>query len=448
MMNLTPYKNGVHSLAEGLRCLNQFVNDDKNPYLMKEVIIKIHHGMETLLKDILFQKNPVFLLVEKTTISQILEFYKGFYEGKNEYLFDDAKTITPEETIKRMSDLKIISGINNKDYQQIIESFKSLNADRNKLQHFAIKANSDAIIRTLANLIPGMFNILKGYYMNQNGVRDRSRVNLIPHQPLPEMEQLFGELHDIEADLNGIYADSTKVISMIEAKYGRLLNEAIKKLQGSVSEKTQLTFKLSDYGKVGAPPYVPSIILEGWLREHFDAHRNATSSMFFRYNEALAAIYDSSLNISQPEVLEKGDEWYSDTVSAIKFSCDTSIEVLNSGIFDVPSLSEELAFLKSPKLNISLQVECVSKGTFDERHFIINKVMEIKGFLTVEMSSYIYGDPEGKPSINGVYKIELNKDNTSLKFNAFVLSNNKLADHHSLDIIVDDAADIVFKSPS
>ncbi|ENZ7892702.1 hypothetical protein ACG99Y_003708, partial [Klebsiella pneumoniae] len=66
MMNLTPYMNGVHSLAEGLRYLNKFLENDDDPYLMKEVIIKIHHGMETLLKDILFQKNPVFLLVEKT----------------------------------------------------------------------------------------------------------------------------------------------------------------------------------------------------------------------------------------------------------------------------------------------------------------------------------------------------------------------------------------------
>lgn len=174
-MNLTPYMNGVHSLAEGLRYLNKFLENDDDPYLMKEVIIKIHHGMETLLKDILFQKNPVFLLVEKTSVSQILEYYKGFYEGKNEYLFDDAKTITPEETIKRLSDLKIISGINSKDYQQLLESFKSLNADRNKIQHFAIKASPDGIIRSLANLIPGMFNVLKRYYLNEKG--DEGRVN-------------------------------------------------------------------------------------------------------------------------------------------------------------------------------------------------------------------------------------------------------------------------------
>ncbi|VGC79620.1 Uncharacterised protein [Klebsiella pneumoniae] len=445
-MNLTPYMNGVHSLAEGLRYLNKFLENDDDPYLMKEVIIKIHHGMETLLKDILFQKNPVFLLVEKTSVSQILEYYKGFYEGKNEYLFDDAKTITPEETIKRLSDLKIISGINSKDYQQLLESFKSLNADRNKIQHFAIKASPDGIIRSLANLIPGMFNVLKRYYLNEKG--DEGRVNFIPHQPLPGMEKIFGERHDIEADLNDIYADSTKVISMIEVKYGRLLNEAIQKLKGAISDNAQLIFKLRDHGKSGAPPYMPEITLEGWLRGKFEPYRNSTSSRFFDEDEVLTAVYDSSSNISQPEVLKKGVEWHDNTVSKINFNCDTSIDVFSSGIFDIPSLSEELAFLKSPKLNISLQIDCVSSGLFNDNHFDISKVSELSGFLMVEIISYIYGDPEGKPSIKGGYRIELNKNNTSLSFHAFVQSNKKIGEHYFLDIIVDDVADIVFENPS
>lgn len=445
-MNLTPYKNGVHSLAEGLKYLHQFLENEDDPYLMKEVIIKIHHGMETLLKDILFQRNPVFLLVEKTSVSQILEYYKGFYAGRNEYLFDDAKTITPEETIKRLSDLKIITGVNSKDYQQILESFKALNADRNKIQHFAIKANPDGIIRTLANLIPGMFNILKRYYLNDKG--EEGRANFIPHQFLPGMKKVFGEHHDIEADLNDIYADSTNVISMIEVKYGRLLNEAIQKLKGSVSDNAQLIFKLRDYGKVGATPYMPEITLEGWLRESFDRYRNSTSSRYFGENEVPTAVYNSSSNISQPEILEKGIEWYDHTVSKINFNCDTSIEIFSSGIFDIPSLSEDLAFLKSPKLNISLQIDCVSSGLFNDSHFDISKVNELSGFLMVEISSCIYGDPEGKPSIKGRYKIELNKNNTSLEFHASVQSNNKIGEHYLLDVIVDDVADIVFENPS
>ncbi len=53
-MEIIPYQNGIHSLTEGLRDLNSFLNKDTNPFKMKEVVIKIHHGLETLFKDILF----------------------------------------------------------------------------------------------------------------------------------------------------------------------------------------------------------------------------------------------------------------------------------------------------------------------------------------------------------------------------------------------------------
>src|SRR5690606_21114611 len=240
------------------------------------------HGLETLLKDLLFQRNPIFLLVDKTTVSQILEFYKGFYEGKNSYLFDDAKTITPEETTSRIKDLKIISGISGKDYQQLAASFKTLNAVRNQLQHFAIRANPDEIIRVLGNLVPRSVGILKAYYTNGGRNPHQPRVDLVPHQPLPGMEQLFLQAHDIDRDLNSIYADATNVISQIEVKYDRLLNEAISKLQGTIANNLQLVFKLRDHGHVGAPPYLPEITLEGWLQERFEPHRNSMSAGFYR----------------------------------------------------------------------------------------------------------------------------------------------------------------------
>ncbi|HHC3062690.1 TPA: hypothetical protein ACU6UT_003972 [Klebsiella pneumoniae] len=446
-MNLTPYTNGVHSLAEGLKCLHQFIENDQDPYLMKEVVIKIHHGMETLLKDLLFQRNPIFLLGEKTTVSQIIEYYKGFYEGKNDYLFDDAKTITPEETIRRIDELKIVSGISRKDYQQLTESFKSLNATRNKLQHFTVKANADEIIKVLANLIPSTVDLLKGFYSRSESSYYQQRINQIPHQPLLGMEQLFGEKHDIENDLNAIYAESTNIISLIEAKYGRLLNEAIGKLQGSTTEKIQLTFNLDDHGHVGAPPYIPTIVLEGWLRERFEPYRNATSARICTLmgDGEITAEYNSSLSISQPKVIKAAEEWHQDTVSKINISCDSSIDVVNSSIFNIPDLNEYISFLKLPKINILLQIECTLSGTYNSSHFDIGKIIELKGSLMVEITSYIYGDSEGTPSIKGSYELKLNEKNTALSLHAFVMSNGQVGDHHSLKIKIDDVANLVFE---
>tara|TARA_R110000823_G_scaffold46321_4_gene118744 strand:+ start:417 stop:1757 length:1341 start_codon:yes stop_codon:yes gene_type:complete len=446
-MDLTPYNNGVHSLAEGLKCLHQFLKNEKDPYLMKEVVIKVHHGLETLLKDLLFQRNPIFLLVEKTNVSQILEFYKGFYEGKNNYLFDDAKTITPEEAISRIKDLKIISGISNKDYQQLTASFKTLNAVRNQLQHFAIKANPDEIIRVLGNLIPRAVGILKAYYSSEGRNPYQTKVDLIPHQPLPGMEQLFVQAHDVDRDLNHIYSDATNVISQIEAKYDHLLNEAISKLQGTISKNLQLVFKLRDHGHVGAPPYLPEITLEGWLREKFEPHRNSLSTRFYRPGEQITATYNSSLDISQPQALSRGDNWHQDSITKLNISCETTIDVLDSAIFDILELNEFLPFIKSPKLNILMQIECTSSGMFNEHHFYIRTITELKGSLKVELISSVFGDPDMKPSVRGIQDLELNEENTSLSFHAFVESNNKLRDHHSLEIKVDAASDIVFEKP-
>ncbi|EPM0863694.1 hypothetical protein I5772_13585 [Klebsiella pneumoniae] len=446
-MNLTPYTNGVHSLAEGLRCLHKFIENDQDPYLMKEVVIKIHHGMETLLKDLLFQRNPIFLLGEKTTVSQIIEYYKDYYEGKNDYLFDDAKTITLEETIIRISELKIASGIGRKDYQQLTKSFKSLNATRNKLQHFTMKANADEIIRVLANIIPSTVDILKRYYSSSELNSYQQRINLIPHQPLPGMEELFGARHDIENDLNIIYAESTDIIRLIEVKYGRLLNEAIGKLQGSTTEKIQLIFELEDRGHVGPPPYMPIIVLEGWLREKFESYRNSTSSRVIGLDEEeeITAVYNSSLSISQPEIITVAKERHQNTVSKMNISCESSLDVLSSSIFNIPNLNEDLSFLKLPKINILLQLECTVSGMYDNAHFNIDSIIDLKGSLKVEVVSYIYGDPEGVPSVKGIYDLDLNNDNTFLSFHAFVASNGKISDHHFLKIKVDDVANLVFE---
>ena len=84
---------------------------------------------------------------------------------------------------------------------------------------------------------------------------------------------------------------------------------------------------------------------------------------------------------------------------------------------------------------------------FNEHHFYIRTITELKGSLKVELISSVFGDPDMKPSVRGIQDLELNEENTSLSFHAFVESNNKLRDHHSLEIKVDAASDIVFEKP-
>ena len=82
---------------------------------------------------------------------------------------------------------------------------------------------------------------------------------------------------------------------------------------------------------------------------------------------------------------------------------------------------------------------------YNESHYDIRRILELKGYLKVEVSSSIYGDPENSPSVFGTQIINLNKDNTSISFHAFVESNKKLRKHHSLEINIEDETDVEFK---
>lgn len=446
-MEITPYKNGIHSLAEGLRYLNSFLHEGTDPFKMKEVVIRIHHGLETLFKDILFQKNPIFLLDEKTTIKQVLECYQGFFEGKNNYLFDEAKTITPTDAIKRIKALRIGGDMTPKDFAHLTESFDTLNALRNQLQHFALKANPDVIVRVLGNLVPRAITLLKMCYAQDLSHPFLTRSQAVPHQALAGMAQLFSFGGSIEKDLDAIFPEASKVIAGLEARYDVLLHEAIKKFEKSTFHNIKQTIKITDHGHVGAPPYMPSIALNGWLNETFEPHRNAVAESYRFLREPITACYGASLKIEQPVVKEViRRSWSGDVVSELTITCESTVSVLSpEGFFNIPGAEEYISFVKNPQVTIKIQILCEVEGMYDEHHFDIRAVRSLSGSMSIEMSSVIYGDTAEKPSILGTQSIQLHRENTALRFHAFVETNKRLRDNYSLEITIEGAEDIVFK---
>lgn len=446
-MEITPYKNGIHSLAEGLRQLNSFLNEGSDPFKMKEVIIKIHHGLETLFKDILFQRNPIFLLDEKTSIKQVLECYQGFFEGKNNYLFDEAKTITPTEAVKRIKSLHLGDTIASKDFAHLTESFDRLNALRNQLQHFALKANPDEIVRILGNLVPRSIALLKACYVQDLSAPHLSRMQAVPHKPLVGMVKLFSNAISLDNDLNDIYPDASKIINGLEARYDVLLHEAIKKFAKATFPKQKQILKVSDHGRVGAPPYMPRITLKGWMNEEFESHRNAIGEAHWFRRESIAATYSGALKFEQPvikQVLSEG--WHSDAVSELSILCESKITVLHpEGFFSIPGTDEYISFIKNPEVTLKIQITCEVEGMFNDHHFDIRTVRSLSGNLQIEMSSLIFGDTTEEPSIFGTQSILLNKQNTSIRFHAFVESNRRLRDNYSLEINIEAIEDILFK---
>lgn len=444
-MEITPYKNGIHSLATGLKSLKEFLESGNDPYLMKEVIIKIHHGLETLFKDLLFQKNPIFILDEKTTTKEIISYYQGFFDGKNNYLFDEAKTISPTETIQRLVSLKIIDGLGKKSLSQLISSFELLNNVRNQLQHFAIKANPDSLVRVMGNLIPRSVLVLKNCYTPANNLPHQFRANIIPHNPLPGMEELFGHFRNIDADLNSIYSEACEVLSDLEHRYDVLLNEAIKKFKSSTVKQLPLTVKIRDHGHSGAPPYMPEINLQGWLNENFTPHRNGRENSFLFEKEPILAIYEGVTKIDQPQILENANDSYGYTKCKTKIMITAKMSVLSPvGFFDIPNYEEYVSFIKMPEVSFLLEIECESEGLFNDHHFDISRVNSLSGKLAIDMSSMTFGDTEKIPTISAAQVIQLNSGNTSLRLHSFVESNKKLRNNYYLEIGIEENEDLIF----
>lgn len=441
-MEITPYANGIHSLAESLRCLDNFLKDDNNQYLMKEAVIKSHHGLETLFKDILFQKNPIFLLSDSTSVKDIIGYYKGFYEKKNSFLFDEAKTITPSETIQRLKDLKIISGIAKKDYLQLVSSFEQLNSFRNQMQHFAIKANPESIIRLLGNLIPRAVKILKNCYSELSYSPYIERISVIPHKPLQGMEKLFDADKNIESDLNYIFPHSTEVIAMLESKYDILFNNAIQKFKSIAYKNLKLNMKIVGHGS----SFMPKIVLDGWINAHLDFKGNLISGIILLDNEKPNAIYDVKTVIHQPIILVEPNDWNDLATTKNRITINAKISVLNPAkFFNIPDVEEYIQFIKSPEIILTIDIEYEGDGMFNDKHFDISTVKQLSGKVFIEISSLVYGDSGVQPSIKGTQEFSLDPVNTSISFHSFVESNKMIKDRYSFEIDLEGGSDLVFE---
>lgn len=443
-MEITPYKNGIHSLAEGLRNLKDYENSNNNPYLLKEVIIKTHHGLETLFKDILFKYNPVFILVEKTTIEKIVGFYQSFENKSNNYLFEEEATISAIDALKRLRTLKI-GELGEQDYSQLLTSYQSLNGVRNQIQHFAIKGNPEEIIRILGNLIPRAIKYISSCYKHLLVNDAPSRIK--SPSTIAGIDSFLIKIQNLNEDLTEVFDLAVDTIEHLESRYDTLLKSAISKFKKlSIKSLTQ-SIKIKDSGMIGAEPYLPSFNLKGWMNEHLQPHVNF-SGLPIEYSSAHSnAIYHSTINISLPEVIHTPPlSNFGDCTTKINIDLECVISILNSNtFFKITEIGDHLEFIRSPEIRIFISLTVTSRSSLTEHHFNIQSIEEISGDLELEFKSSMYGDSKNAPAISGAQKLKLTKKNTSIRFHAFMNSNKTFLGSHSLDIQIDEVGDLNFK---
>lgn len=444
MITITPYDNGIHSLAEGLRSLTNFLVSTEDALLMKDVVISTHHGLETLFKDILFQKNPIFLLRENEQVKKVIDYYQEYFDGKNDFLFDDAQTITATEALKRIKSLRIYTGVNFKDFELLSDSFAKLNDVRNKLQHFALKANADEIVRVLANLLPPAFLLIKGCYTPDPTNAQHLRSLELPHRPLKTMEGLFGQGRNVEKDLNEIYDKAVETIENISSTYYVMLLKARKEFTKRSLPAVAQQLALRSMGNNGPTEPIYRMELVGWMNDRYEPMRRI-SFIPDEESRPTSSITQSSVTVTHPKVLDPGVGHQFDVTTSFSVEIDFMIEVANpTRFFALSSLEDYIPYLKSPKIRAKLNVNCEAICSYTSSQFSTQRISTLGGTFSTEMEAMLYGDKGDAPSVVATHSCPLTLENCSLSVHAFVESDARFRDNIQVVVSFENTSDLLF----
>lgn len=149
--------NGFHSFKKSIKSLNNlelnntYINDEYE-YEIKEIIISLHHSIETLFKHIIREESK-FLLYDR--LEDVFDKELNKIINPNKKNNKELHTISFMDAVTRVIVLKGIK-ISNAKYNL----FKTLNEYRNSLTHYEFDMKNKDIEHLLANIIPIVYNIL------------------------------------------------------------------------------------------------------------------------------------------------------------------------------------------------------------------------------------------------------------------------------------------------
>jgi hypothetical protein len=408
IMELDVARNGIHSLAEALRAFKKFHDDPQEIFALKDAIIRSHHAFETLYKHVLYTENPALLLENEVKIKDFVTEYQKWANGETATVVDELRTISLEETIKRLENLKIIHDVDPKDYALLLESTRKLTFYRNKLQHFSFSAEPDVIGRILGNILPRGIDILSKITVKSS---------LFTEHPF------FGS--SLMTELKTMYNEAPEVIELLRHDYDRLVQEAIKFFEKRKFDNQVLNLRIQDHGRVGCPPYIPELFTEGFIKcicDHRLIHGLSRPS-FFGENESRIT-YDAQLTISEP-IFKARDGDYATVEGRLEFSSNIST-VEPETLLVLPEGSEKLAILKKLTASVNILLDFQAEAFSTSAHFGIKKIVTAKGNLIVNLKAIPKGYKSQEAEIVGKYQIPLDEKSAPFRFDSFVAPDGKL----------------------
>jgi hypothetical protein len=386
----------------GLRAFGKFHHADQpSSYDLKDAILRTHHGLETLFKTLLLQLNPVFLLPDKQTVGSFVDSYADVTTGKSRSVLEEAQTIGLSKTLERLRKIYSTALLSDREFHHIKSATEELVRYRNRLQHLELDADEEVLGRLLGGLVPRAVDTLTKAY-----------------------PALISDLDDIDPG-------SSTVVELLRTEYDALIREAVAFFKERIFEECKLSISIDDHGRVGAPPYMPKIDLEGFILLQLDPYMSIRSP----FDETLNAQYEATIEVSpRPNTLEGSDQPFEQVVEN-NLRLQASIRVENpEDVFRLPDTAEHFEFLRNVQINITAEASYRGRGMYNHAHYDAGELLSLEGQLNLEISAVSNGADAGEveQEVLGTYASTLTKDNAPLRFRAFVEPNGTLSRNHIL----------------
>jgi hypothetical protein len=430
-MEIDVRTNGIHSMAEALVAFKKFHEHPDDVFALKDTILRSHHALETLFKDVLYQVNPALLVTEDRKVKEVIEGYAKFVKGETATVLDEINTTNLEGAIERLRSLGIID-LEEREYKLFRDSIKELCSYRNRLQHLGISANPDIIGRIIGIVIPRGIDIL-------DAISAHPSEKLF--EPIYSRVRMLGRPSMIDS-LTPIYQEAKSVIELLRSNYDSLVQEAIEFFSGKEFSNQCLTLRIRDHGEVGAPPYFPELDATGFFNHTYDMGRS------FAWESARigkATPYEAKVNITQPSFKQEGAiPDYGVAKGKLELEARIFLETPNGSLV-LTDAAERIGMLRGISVTIKATLEYAAEALMSDWHYDARKVLSANGQLIVSITAVPKGYKSEEMEVVGMYHAKLNHENAPFRLHCFIEPGGSLSKNRILEWDIKTAESVKFK---
>lgn len=417
MAVINPIENGLHSLATALMGIQRMLAGDADRYLGKEIILRTHHAIETVLKAALIEMNPVFVFDERLTFESFFKSYAEFKAGSNAFMIE--RTIGLQRTLERLRRFEELNGLRDEEYRDFRERLEELEAIRNQFQHLGGDMDSKLVLRVTGAVIPRFLDVVD----ELSGSRARTYQfwfrNYSSEGP---------DFEGFRLNLTRLFPDAETVLNDLRRGHDQIAKNIFEGLRGKTFPALSLAAELRDIefmlqeapevklsGVVNAEVTHTDIRLITAIYESIRPPSHLLEERRKKPHIQGIERYDASVTFSKPE-WDNSFQFNVDIEIALQFRFSVARGYLNLG----PG-ADVMDLVRSVDVAIVLKAKCTAAGDSSRVHFLLTNrrgdasgnVRALQGTLQMTMTILPPGtiEPEHH-SLTGVYSSDLTRENT------------------------------------